>query len=69
MLLVRSVKKINFVIILGQVRLSKGKLCPPGLGMGLGEVPEVLEPLKLFSIIQDPALNQEVHLSRFLKKS
>ena len=36
MLLVRSIENNKLMLILGQVRLSKGKLCPAGLGKGLG---------------------------------
>ena len=36
MLLVRIVKKIRLMLVLGQVRLSKGYLCPAGLGKRLG---------------------------------
>ena len=32
MLLVRIIEKKNLMIILGQVRLGKGQLCPEGLG-------------------------------------
>ncbi len=36
MLLVRIVEYNKISDYLGQVRLSKGLLCPPGLGKGLG---------------------------------
>ena len=36
MLLVRSIENNKLMLTLGQVRLSKGKLCPAGLGKGLG---------------------------------
>jgi len=60
MLLVRRIaeKKVKLMIILGQVRLSKCKLCPAGARNMKNH------PLKLFSIILDSALNQEVHLIR-----
>ncbi len=61
------------MIILGHVRFSKCKLCPAGLGKRFGWGLAGSEPLvvaknrkkqnlKLFSIILDPALNQEVSL-------
>ena len=61
------------MLILGQVRLTKGELCPVGLRKGLDYCPAGLEPttgaknmkkhpLKLLSIILYPVLNREVHL-------
>ena len=38
-------KITKLMLIIGQVRLSKGKLCPAGLGKGLGYGPTGLEPL------------------------
>ncbi len=37
-------KIMKFMLILGQVRLSKGKLYPAGLGMVLGKDPTGLKP-------------------------
>ncbi len=69
MLLVRIVENYIIYDYLGQVRLSKGQLCPIGLGKGTAglELPAVARnnkknSLKLFSIIPDPASNQKVHL-------
>ncbi len=39
MLLVRIVENNKFILMLGHVRLSKGKLCLAGLGKVLGEGP------------------------------
>ena len=35
MLLVRIIENNKIMLILGQVRLSKGKLCPAGIRIGL----------------------------------
>ena len=51
------------MLILGQVRLSKGQLCPEGLELSVGaRNRKKNHPFELFSIILDPALNQKVHL-------
>ncbi len=36
LLLVRIIENHNLDAYLGQIRLSKGQLCPAGLGKGLG---------------------------------
>ncbi len=44
-MLVRVVENNIIDVYVGQVRLSKGKLCPAGLVKGLGQGPAGLEPL------------------------
>ena len=68
---------MKLMLFIGQVRLSKGYLCPALLEKRIGEGPAGLwphagainrekHPLKLFSIILDPAFNREVHLIHYI---
>ena len=69
-------KIIKLMIIVGQVRLSKGQLCPAGLGKRLGQGPAELEHPAgarnrttphphVFSMILDPALPGSVPDPKF----
>ncbi len=67
--LIKLMKIIKLMLILGQVRLSKGQLCQAGLGKRLGQTPQDQSPpqgLEIgktpLQIIFKPAINREVHL-------
>ncbi len=51
---VRIIKNKKLMLILDEVRLSKGKLCPAGLELPARNINREKQPLNLFSIILDP---------------